>query len=87
MSHFGSKGHGRAHRERTKRYSLEQIEAAFKEADVRMKESNGHRFFIMLKRRCEYCGRSPNQKGRCNYWYQTLYTFAIENLTNLSEKK
>jgi len=65
-----------------KKYTIEQIQQAFKNADKRMKENNGHRFIQILKIRCEYCNRSPKQKGRCRYWYQTLFTFAIEELLN-----
>lgn len=64
------------------KYTIKQIEQAFKIGDKRMKESNGHRYIRILKTRCDYCGRSPRQKGRCPRWYQTLYTYAIEALLN-----
>ena len=65
-----------------KKYTIDQIERAFKLGDERMKKSNGHRYIQILKTRCAYCGRSPKQKGRCSRWYQTLYTYAIEVLLN-----
>ena len=39
-----------------------------KEADVEMKASNGHEYVTILKTRCQLCGRSPKQKGKCPYW-------------------
>jgi len=42
------------------------------EADKRMKASDGHSYVTILKTRCLYCGRSPEQKGRCRSWFQTF---------------
>ena len=67
---------------RKRKFTIKEIEEAFKIGDKKMKEKNGHRYIHILKTRCDYCGRSPKQKGRCSYWYQTLYTFAIEELLN-----
>ena len=63
-----------------KKFTIKELEEAFKVGDKRMKESHGHRYIHMLKTRCDFCNRSPKQKGQCNYWYKTLYTFAIEEL-------
>jgi len=43
-----------------------------KQADKRMKASNGHSYVTILKTRCQYCNRSPTQKGRCKAWFQTF---------------
>ena len=42
------------------------------EADTRMKSSDGHSYITLLKTRCQYCGRSPNQRGRCMAWFRTF---------------
>lgn len=48
-----------------------QLRAAYTEADERMKKSNGHSFVQILKCRCVYCHRSPDQKGKCRDWFAT----------------
>ena len=40
-------------------------------ADARMKATNGHYFVVMLKTRCQHCGRSPKVKTHCSGWFQT----------------
>lgn len=50
----------------------EQWEAAKRLADERTKANNGHSFVTILKTRCQFCGRSPKQKGRCGAWFQTF---------------
>lgn len=49
------------------------------EADKRMKETEGHSYMTILKTRCQYCRRSPNQKGKCSAWFSTF----IDHLTDL----
>jgi len=49
-------------------------------ADKRMKESNGHQFMTILKTRCQYCGRSPKQKGKCPAWLNTYMQRLYEEL-------
>lgn len=49
----------------------EELQECYEEADTRMKAHDGHSFLTMLKTRCQYCGRSPSQKGRCRGWFQT----------------
>lgn len=44
----------------------------YEEADRRMKASEGHSYLTILKTRCQYCGRSPRQKGRCGEWFHTF---------------
>ena len=39
-----------------------------KEADDEMKASDGHEYMHILKTRCQLCGRSPKQKGKCPAW-------------------
>lgn len=46
--------------------------AALVEADRRMKLTDGHSWLTILKTRCQYCGRSPRQKGRCARWFDTF---------------
>lgn len=48
------------------------LDDAYVEADRRMKASNGHSYITILKTRCQYCGRSPWQKGRCGEWFHTF---------------
>jgi hypothetical protein len=50
-------------------------------ANSRMKEKNGHSFIHILKTRCQYCGRSPRQKGRCSGWFQTFVALLAGELT------
>ena len=50
----------------------DDLDKYLKEADARMKNSNGHSYVKILKTRCQYCGRSQNQKGKCNAWFQTF---------------
>jgi hypothetical protein len=50
----------------------EKLDEYLKEADKRMKQNNGHIYVIMLKTRCQYCGRSPRQTGKCKHWFQTF---------------
>ncbi len=57
----------------------EKLDKYLEEADERMKASNGHSFVTILKTRCQYCGRSKNQKGRCKAWFQTF----IDNLKTI----
>lgn len=53
----------------------QKLDEYLAEADKRMKASDGHSYVTILKTRCQYCGRSPRQKGRCGAWFQTF----IEN--------
>lgn len=57
--------------------------AACKRADEAMKRSNGHQFVHILKTRCEICGRSPRQKGRCVGWFKTFLSHLSRELTGL----
>jgi len=43
-----------------------------KKADVEMKKTDGHQYLTILKTRCQLCGRSPKQKGKCRGWFQTF---------------
>lgn len=56
-----------------------EIESAYKEADKRMKATNGHMYITILKTRCQNCGRSPKQKGKCTGWFRTF----ISHLTTV----
>ncbi len=55
-------------------------------ADQRMKASNGHYFIVMLKTRCQWCGRSPKAKGRCGGWFQTFLAQLDMVLMNLERE-
>lgn len=57
----------------------EDIKKAFEKADKMMKESNGHTYETVLKTRCIYCHRSPNQKGDCRAWF-TRFLECLENV-------
>lgn len=46
--------------------------AACKVADERMKQNEGHSYLTILKTRCQYCGRSPRQKGKCSGWFMSF---------------
>jgi hypothetical protein len=61
------------------KYTHEEFQELLKEADKRMKQSDGHTYETILKTRCIYCKRSPNQKGTCKAWFSTF----IDELTNL----
>jgi hypothetical protein len=50
----------------------EEIRECYDRADTRMKQTNGHSYITILKTRCQYCGRSPKQKGQCSGWFQTF---------------
>jgi len=50
----------------------EKLNEYLEEADKRMKKTNGHSYVHTLKTRCRYCGRSPQQKGKCQHWFQTF---------------
>jgi len=50
----------------------EKLEEYLEEADKRMRASNGHSYITTLKTRCQHCGRSPNQKGKCSAWFSTF---------------
>ena len=52
--------------------TYEQYMKCVKDADERMKTSNGHSFVTILKTRCEHCGRSRNVKTKCGGWFQTF---------------
>lgn len=56
------------------------------EADKEMKESNGHSYMTILKTRCQYCGRSPKQKGKCPAWVNT-YMDILYRLLNSAGKE
>ncbi len=53
---------------------IDFLDKALIEADKQMKRNNGHRFVTMLKTRCQYCGKSPRQKGNCSYWFESFIT-------------
>ena len=67
-----------------RRYSLSEIRQAFVDGDVDMKNVNGHRYLTVLKTRCQLCGRSPRQAGKCPRWYDALFDYAMERLMNLT---
>jgi hypothetical protein len=52
--------------------NAEKLDTYLAEADKRMKSSNGHSYVTILKTRCQYCGRSQSQKGRCSSWFRTF---------------
>lgn len=52
--------------------TVEEFNDCVKEADRRMKESNGHNYMTILKTRCMNCGRSPKVKTRCGGWLNTF---------------
>ena len=52
--------------------TVAEWKAALAEADRLMKESNGHSYIHILKTRCQYCGRSPKQRGMCARWIDTF---------------
>jgi hypothetical protein len=60
-----------------------ELWAAYEEADRLMKASDGHQYITILKTRCQHCGRSRQQKGRCRGWFQT---FLADLATVLSER-
>lgn len=49
-----------------------ELRECYEEADRRLKVKDGHSYLTILKTRCQYCGRSPKQKGRCAGWFQTF---------------
>jgi hypothetical protein len=53
------------------------------EADKETKANNGHEFMITLKTRCQNCGRSPKQKGRCPAWLNTYMHLLFRKLEKL----
>ena len=57
------------------------------EADRRMKRNNGHSFVTILKTRCQFCGRSPNAKGRCRGWFQTFLWHLDVLMLNLDRER
>ena len=59
----------------------DQYRKITEEADKKMKATNGHRFVTVLKTRCEYCGRSPKQKGKCPYWLSYFLELIDHGLT------
>lgn len=66
-----------------KTFTLKNYEESLVEADRLMKESNGHFYFMMLKTRCQYCGKSPKDKRRCGQWFQTFIDRQRNYLLNL----
>ena len=56
-------------------------------ADRRMKTSNGHSFVTILKTRCQYCGRSRHQQGRCRAWFQTFLFHVDTILLNIDQER
>ena len=50
----------------------EEYRAACGQADKKMKAKNGHSYMTILKTRCQYCGRSPRQPGKCRAWFMTF---------------
>lgn len=42
------------------------------EIDSEIKKDNGHLYIHMLKTRCQYCGRSPKQRGKCPFWFNNF---------------
>lgn len=50
----------------------DELQALYERADARMKASNGHQYVTILKTRCQHCGRSPDQPGRCRGWFETF---------------
>jgi hypothetical protein len=60
--------------------SLDAWDAVLKEADDRMKQSNGHSYVTILKTRCQRCGRSPRQKGICRFWFLRTFDTILEVL-------
>lgn len=66
-----------------KKFTIEDFKQSQIEADRLMKEHNGHYYFIMLKTRCQFCGKSPKDKRKCGQWFQTFITRQEEYLLNL----
>jgi tRNA(Ile2) C34 agmatinyltransferase TiaS len=60
--------------------TYEELQDVNVEADRLMKLSNGHRFFTILKTRCQNCGRSTAAKGRCGGWFQTFLAIQAEEM-------
>lgn len=52
--------------------NYKELRECYEEADRRMKRTQGHSYFQILKVRCQYCSRSPRQKGKCAGWFQTF---------------
>ena len=55
-------------------------------ADARMKATNGHYFFTILKTRCQHCGRSPKVKTRCGGWFQTYLSHLDTIILNVDRE-
>lgn len=51
---------------------LEEWDRVVARADELMKANQGHRYIRILKTRCQYCGRSPRQRGKCHAWPTVL---------------
>lgn len=67
--------------------TAEEWERAKVTADDRMKRDNGHCFVIILKTRCQFCGRSPKATGRCGQWFQTFLWHLDVILFNLEQER
>jgi hypothetical protein len=59
---------------------LDDWDAVLKEADERMKRTDGHSYLTILKTRCQACGRSPKQKGICRFWFRRSFEMILEVL-------
>lgn len=44
-----------------------------KDVDKQVKTTNGHCYIKILKTRCQYCNRSPKQKGKCPAWLDHFF--------------
>jgi hypothetical protein len=65
--------------------TVAEIRAAYERADASMKAKEGHSYLIILKTRCQYCGRSPNQKGKCKAWFQTFLDCLTTELMEITK--
>jgi hypothetical protein len=59
-------------KDKTKKYSLQEVQKALHIAIEMMKISKGHLFSAHLKDRCVFCGVTTKTKKKCDYWAMTM---------------
>ena len=52
-----------------------------------MLATEGHRYTTILKTRCDYCGRSPRQKGKCRHSATHLLNLVEQELFKIGAIK
>lgn len=50
-----------------------EYQKILKNVDKQVKATNGHCYIKILKTKCQYCGRTPKQKGRCPAWLDHFF--------------